>query len=86
MAKLKPKYRDLLNPYGEIFGKMSDKIFQMPDSELQELSKAVNAVDSTNCWCMVYDAAQWLRERIDDEFRRRKYAAAHAASKLSSNK
>lgn len=79
MAKLTPEYRELLNPYGEIFGQINEKLFEMPDAELQALSKAVDAVDTGNCWCMIYDAAQWLRVQIDDEFSRRKNIASAAA-------
>lgn len=78
MPKLKPEYRELLNPYGEIFGKMNENIFEMPDDDLKALSKAVDAVDGGNCWCMIYDAAKWLRVQIDDEFARRKDMASAA--------
>lgn len=78
MAKLKPEYRDLLEPYGEILCQMNEKIFDMPDAELQALSKAVDAVDTGNCWCMIYDAAKWLRVQIDDEFQRRATIASRS--------
>ncbi len=70
--QLKPEHRELLNPYGEIFGQMSDKIFDMPDAELKALSEAVNAANTGNCWCMIFDAATWLRTQIHYEFLRRK--------------
>jgi hypothetical protein len=71
MAKLSRAHRALLEPYGEVFRRMNEKIFDMSDEDLQTLSEAVDAVD-TSVWCMIYDAAKWLRMQIDDEFLRRK--------------
>lgn len=81
MADLTPAHRDLLNPFGEIFGKMDEQIFDMSDADLKALSQAVNAVNTRNCWCMIYDAAQWLRGEIDGEFLRRSTNAAGEALK-----
>jgi hypothetical protein len=76
MGRLKPEHRDLLNPFGEIFGGMNEQIFDMSQDDLEKLSAAADAVDTGNCWCMIYDAAKWLRVQIDDEFLRRKDMAA----------
>jgi|HubBroStandDraft_6_1064221.scaffolds.fasta_scaffold00050_77 hypothetical protein len=69
--RLSSAHRDLLNPYGEIFGQMNEKVFDLPDADLKALGEAVDAVDSGNCWCMIYDAAKWLRVQIDEELARR---------------
>ena len=81
MTKLKSEYLDLLEPYGDILSKMNKKIFDMSETDLASLSEAVNAVDTRNCWCMIYDAAQWLRIQIDDEFRRREHIASMSTQK-----
>jgi hypothetical protein len=78
MTKLKPEHRELMNPYGEIFGQMNEKVFDLSDADLKALSDAVDAVDPGNCWCMIYDAAKWLRTQIDDELLRRKYRTVSA--------
>jgi hypothetical protein len=71
VGRLSSAHRDLLNPYGEIFGQMNERVFDLPDADLKALGEAVDAVDSGNCWCMIYDAAKWLRVQIDDELGRR---------------
>lgn len=64
MPKMRPEQKALLEPYADQFGLMADKLFNMTDEELDALSDAVEATDTGNCWCMMYDAARWLREEI----------------------
>lgn len=43
----------------------------LDDAQLAELAAACAAVSSTNCWCMMYDAAHVLGKYVRMEARQR---------------
>lgn len=65
-VKLSDEHRALLSPFAVMFGNMGDKVFEMSNHDLARLSEAIENVTETNCSCIIYDAAKWLREQIDD--------------------
>lgn len=69
-----------LRPLAEQFWQVFDGMQNMSDEDLAALEREVAEAKSGNCWCMVFDAANYLRPNIPVEKHRRIRAAMAATN------
>lgn len=73
-------HRERLDKFGNIAAMLSERARQyvegLTDVELAQLAESVDWPTQTNCWCAVYEAANWLRPHVKYEQRARAQKSA----------
>lgn len=78
------EHKDRLEPFGNIAAMLDTRITEyvtaLTDAELHALKESCAWMSQTNCWCMSYEAAQWMLPYIDQEILCRSVRRAQAAA------
>lgn len=64
-------HNDRLEPFARVaatlYEQFNERIRAMPDTDLAALRESCQWASQTNCWCMTYEAAQWMLPHIRHE-------------------